>query len=984
MAGRKINWRVCVRATGDEYDAKGREALTELHHLGFDEVTSVRTTRIYEFCGSLSREQIAVLCDRLFVDPAIESASVEAVIDWPESNAPMVEVHFQPGVMDPVALSALQAANDLLLADGAASDRPIELIQTAWRYEIAGATRLSRIEAMAQSALANACVERVFVKAFDRCDVLPTDFAIPPVVDFELVTVELDGKDDDALTAISKQGRLFLSTQEMQAIQQHFQKLGRNPTDIELETIAQTWSEHCVHKTLKSAVDYKGRAFGAESTSDDNVEQRYDNLLVDTIARATRELNRDWCLSVFVDNAGVVAFDDDNGIAFKVETHNHPSAIEPYGGAATGVGGCVRDILGCGLGAKPIANTDVFCVAQPDWDSNRLPNGVLHPRRILRGIISGVRDYGNRMGIPTVAGSLHFDERYLANPLVFVGSVGIIPRKHIAKAPQAGDRVVVVGGRTGRDGIGGATFSSGELTDSHADEFAHAVQIGNAIEEKKVQDALLRARDHESGCLYSAVTDCGAGGLSSAVGEMAEHLGATVQLENVPLKYSGLRYNEIWLSEAQERMVLSVPPAKMDALREVFERESVEVADIGEFNDSGTLELRFNDEQVGRLDLDFMHNGVPKTTRVARWHGPPEGVAPANPTPITPQNAEEIMLSKLASINSCSREPIFRQYDFEVQGGSVIKPTVGVGEGPSDAAVITPRLDSNRGVAIGMGLCSDRVEPDPYWMAVRSIDEAIRNLVCVGADPSRIAILDNFCWGGCADETAMGALVRACQGCHDAALAYKTPFISGKDSLNNQFSLSPEDAERLNLPKTIAIPPTLLVSGIGHIEDVRKCVTSDLKRADEYIVAVVFDWEAPDLEKFAKIHAAVANMIRQGEVLACHDFGEDGIACALAEMCIGGNRGADLRLQDQFMETLNPLFGGKHTGYVMQIREPINPANMDAVEELTSTVDLWGRPHDKRLRLEMYGDTLFDVEIATLKHLWRNGLRRDLGGRVDG
>ncbi|GJM25181.1 MAG: phosphoribosylformylglycinamidine synthase subunit PurL [Phycisphaerae bacterium] len=983
MAGRKINWRICVRATGEEYDAKGRATLSELHHTGFTEITSVRTTRIYELCGSLSREQIQVLCDRLLVDPAIEFGSIESVIDWPDSNTAQVEVHCQPGVMDPVALSAIDAANDLLYANDPTVNKPVESIQTAWQYEIAGVDCIDRIEAMAESVLANDCVERVFIKALDRCDALPTEFAIAPVADFNLLTVDLAGKDEDALIRISKQGRLFLNALEMKAIQQHYHLLDRNPTDIELETIAQTWSEHCVHKTLKSAVQYRGRPFGNESRESIECERSYDNLLVDTIVKATRDLDCDWCLSVFEDNAGVVAFDDDNGIAFKVETHNHPSAIEPYGGAATGVGGCVRDILGCGLGAKPIANTDVFCVAEPGWDSARLPAGVLHPRRILRGIIGGVRDYGNRMGIPTVAGGLRFDERYLTNPLVFVGSVGIIPRKHIAKAPKPGDRIVVAGGRTGRDGIGGATFSSGELTDTHADEFAHAVQIGNAIEEKKVLDALLRARDHESGCLYSAVTDCGAGGLSSAVGEMAEHLGATVQLENVPLKYSGLRYNEIWLSEAQERMVFSVPPDKLETLRAVFEREGVEVADIGEFNDSGTLELHFNDEQVGRLDLDFMHNGIPPLTRAAIWNGPPENIAPANPTSITPQNAEEIMLAKLASIDSCSREPIFRQYDFEVQGGSVIKPLVGVGEGPSDAAVITPRLDSNRGVAIGMGMCSDRVEPDPYWMAIRSIDEAIRNLVCVGADPSRIAILDNFCWGGCADEEAMGALVRACQGCHDAALAYKTPFISGKDSLNNQFSLSPDDAARLKLPKTIAIPPTLLISGIGHVEDVRRCVTSDLKREEGHFVAVVFDWDSPDLERFAKIHAAIADLIRQGDVLACHDFGDEGIACALAEMCIGGKVGADLFLQDICKDTMAHLFGEHHTGYVLQTR---TSAESDPILDLTWSLDLWGGLDENRFRLDnrVLDGILFDVQLTDLDRAWRSGLARDLGERADG
>jgi phosphoribosylformylglycinamidine synthase len=341
---------------------------------------------------------------------------------------------------------------------------------------------------------------------------------------------------------------------EMRGVQNHYRDLGRDPTDLELEMLAQTWSEHCVHKTLKSAVRYAGAPLPdpdpAKRQASGEVVVEYENLLRDTIARATNELiesgKTSWCLSVFKDNAGVIEFDRDYAVAFKVETHNHPSAIEPYGGSATGIGGDIRDVMGVGLGAKPIANTDVFCVGQPDFPMDTLPKGVLHPRRVLKGIVSGVRDYGNRMGIPTVNGAVVFDDRYLGNVLVFCGCVGLMPNWTIEKDPQPGDLVVVLGGRTGRDGIHGATFSSAELTDTHADEFSHAVQIGNAITEKQVLDAMLRMRKNSQpgSCLYTATTDCGAGGLSSAVGEMAEKLGADVELDNVPLKYAGLRYDD--------------------------------------------------------------------------------------------------------------------------------------------------------------------------------------------------------------------------------------------------------------------------------------------------------------------------------------------------------------------------------------------------------------------------------------------------------
>jgi len=392
----------------------------------------------------------------------------------------------------------------------------------------------------------------------------------------------------------------------MRAIQSEFRRLGREPRDIELETLAQTWSEHCVHKTLKSTITYREQASGTgHRASVINWTNRpghtinadgsitIHNLLKSTVAAATFELiadGVDWTLSVFKDNSGVIKFDETTAVCVKVETHNHPSAIEPYGGAATGVGGCIRDVIGTGLGAKPIANTDIFCVAMPDMPAENVPNGCLHPRRVLTRVIDGVRDYGNRMGIPTVNGTVFFDDRYIGNPLVFCGCVGHMPNWAVKGKVHAGDRIVALGGRTGRDGIHGATFSSAELTDTHADEFSHAVQIGNAITEKRTLDAILRARGNSpTECLYHGLTDCGAGGFSSAVGEMGGEIGAEVHLERAPLKYDGLRYDEIWISESQERMVLAVPPENMAALKKICDEEGVELADLGHFGQVGAV-----------------------------------------------------------------------------------------------------------------------------------------------------------------------------------------------------------------------------------------------------------------------------------------------------------------------------------------------------------------------------------------------------------
>ncbi|MBY0457460.1 MAG: phosphoribosylformylglycinamidine synthase, partial [Gemmataceae bacterium] len=558
----------------------------------------------------------------------------------------------------------------------------------------------------------------------------------------------------------------------------------------------------------------------------------YQNLLKETVFGATQTIRQklgedDWCASVFADNAGVVRFDDNFCLAIKVETHNHPSAIEPYGGANTGLGGVIRDLLGTGLGAKPICNTDVFCFAPPDYPPDQLPQGVLHPRRVMHGVVAGVRDYGNRMGIPTVNGAILFDERYLANPLVFCGTVGLIPHDKVVKKVSAGDLVVAVGGRTGRDGIHGATFSSLELTHESETVSGGAVQIGNAITEKKMQDVILQARDRG---LFSAITDCGAGGFSSAVGEMGAELGAYVELDKAPLKYEGLSYTEIWISESQERMVLSVPADKWPELQALCASEDVEAAVLGKFSGTGRLVLTYKGETVADLDMHFLHNGRPTVVKSAEWE-PPVFAMGAPAAVMEPKPAQDVLLAILSHHSVCSKESVIRQYDHEVQGGSVVKPLVGVtNDGPSDASVVMPVLGSWTGAAVGCGINPRFADLDPYWSAACAIDEAVRNVVAVGADPQRVAILDNFCWGNIHDPKVLGALVRTAEACRDVAVAFGTPFVSGKDSLNNTYA--GRDGSRLN------IPHTLLVTALGLVADVRRCVTMDFKEAGNAIYLV--------------------------------------------------------------------------------------------------------------------------------------------------
>jgi phosphoribosylformylglycinamidine synthase len=759
---------------------------------------------------------------------------------------------------------------------------------------------------------------------------------------FELANMPIRDLGPEQLEQLSRERTLSLTLVEMQTIQRHYRELGHEPTDIELETIAQTWSEHCSHKTLTGRVTY----------TDENGTRQFNNLLKETIFGATERIRKelgqdDWCVSVFLDNAGVVKFDDEHHVAFKVETHNRPSAIEPYGGANTGIGGVIRDVLGTGLGARPVANTDVFCFAPPDIPADALPPGVLHPRRVMRGVVSGVRDYGNRMGIPTVNGAIYFDPRYVGNPLVFCGNVGLLPAGRAFKAAQPGDLIVAVGGRTGRDGIHGATFSSAELTHESEKVSGGAVQIGNAITEKMVLDVLLAARDEG---LYTAVTDCGAGGFSSAVGEMGAEIGAEVWLDKAPLKYEGLSYTEIWISEAQERMVLAVPEDKWSRLAELCQSEGVEAVVIGRFVPTGKLELKYHGTRVGQLDMKFLHGGRPKVERQATYA--PTASTPHSAIRTLHSNANETLLKLLASLNIASKEWVIRQYDHEVQGGSVIKPLTGIAnDGPSDAAVLRPILSSRRGLVIACGMNPRYGDIDPYHMAACAIDEAVRNCVAVGADPSRIAILDNFCWGYTDRPETLGALVRAALACYDVAVAFGTPFISGKDSLNNEFSYSSphapreelREAERGGQRRTIQIPHTLLISALGQVPDIGHCVTMDFKAAGNLIFQVGLtknelsgshweavsagEWEAsvsrwvgdanshrdaigvlthparltvpqvdPPLAKrtFAAVHEAIGH----GLIRACHDMSEGGLAVALAEMAFAGGLGAHIRLAE--------------------------------------------------------------------------------------
>ncbi|MFA5005739.1 MAG: phosphoribosylformylglycinamidine synthase subunit PurS, partial [Candidatus Omnitrophota bacterium] len=549
------------------FDAVGSGVKKDILDLGIASVKDVDFMQVYTLGGALTFDQAHRICAELLTDPVSQEYNIVSgrELSAQPKGACVVEIAYNPGVMDPSEQSVLKGIADLGI-------KSVESVKTARKYILHGKITAAQLSTISQKLLYNKLIQHIVKPSASQNIDSQAGYIFQPM------TVELLNASDKKLLAISKRGQLFLNINEMRQIQGYFKKLKRNPTDCELETVAQTWSEHCHHKTFRGNIEYRERllVLGSRLSPAPSTKHRtpriINNLLKSTIMKVTQELNKPWCVSVFKDNSGVIKFDDKYNICFKVETHNHPSALEPFGGANTGIGGVIRDPMGTGLGAKPILNSDVFCFAPPDMAFNKVPTGSLHPKRVMKGVVSGVRDYGNKMGIPTVNGAVLFHNDFVGNPLVYCGTVGIMPKDKSFKKTNIGDLVVVVGGATGRDGIHGATFSSGELTHQSETISSGAVQIGNPIQEKKMLDTILQARDKN---LYSAITDCGAGGLSSAVGEMAEELGAKVYLDQVPLKYSGLSYMEIWISESQERMVLSVPKENIQELVALFESENV-------------------------------------------------------------------------------------------------------------------------------------------------------------------------------------------------------------------------------------------------------------------------------------------------------------------------------------------------------------------------------------------------------------------------
>ena len=778
---------------------------------------------------------------------------------------------------------------------------------------------------------------------------------------FELFDVNLSDAKDKKLQQISRELGIGLNLDEMKAVQIYFFRKKRNPTDVELQTIGQTWSEHCYHKTFKGdIVTPKGEI---------------KSLFKTYIARAAAELNPPWCISVFEDNAGLIEFEGSYAVAAKVETHNHPSAIEPFGGAATGTGGVIRDILG--VWADPIACTDVLGFGPLDYDYKKLPSGTKHPKYIFKGVVAGIGHYGNNMGIPTVNGAICFDESYVGNVVVYCGCVGILLVNKFVRDTKPGDVALLVGGKTGRDGIHGVTFASAELTRESEEVSRPAVQIANPIEEEKLKRAIIRTRDEELG---SAITDLGGGGISCATGEMAHrsNCGVHIELEKVPLKYKGMAPWEIYISESQERMLLSVPRKNLQRVLEIFENEDVGAIPIGSFTDDNVLAVDYMGHRVAEIDLDFMF-GPPKVIRNAKWEEPKY----EEPSFQEPADLTDDVFSLLSSPNITSKESVVRTYDHEVKGNTVLKPMHGRYGGPNDAAVIKPLSGSWKGLVISCGINPNYGRIDPYWMAASSIDEAIRNNTAVGG--RRIALLDNFTWGNPEKIDRLGSLVRACQACYDFAKGFQTPFISGKDSLYNESSLGP-------------VTPTLLITAIGVTPDVRKTISVDVKQPGSlvYIVSQTYQelggsqyYQLKGLtgrtvpkvrvNRAKKTVDSIVKAIDSGCIRSCHDLSEGGLAVAAAEMALSGGYGMNLRLEDvprarRMSRNDFLLFSESNSRFLVEVPER-HKEDFEALMKGNVYAAIGRVRKDNYLSFHgLNGEKIVDASLPELRNCWKSGL----------
>lgn len=932
-------------------DPRGRGVLREIQRiLQLPRIADVRAVKVYRLEG------VTLAATRHFAGQVLSESVDQRFVVGMSMNLGarrVAEAAYKPGVMNPEAANILKVAEALGV--------PLVAADSSWEYHFFGRPSKCNIDDVVKRLLVNSTVQTL-VTTSPRTLIIGSTAGRVTIVPIRHLT-------GDELVSLSKRRELHLNQEEMLVIQQHFRMLGRDPTDGELETLAQTWSEHCCHKTFNARLMVNGKWKSSLMARLKAVSRRYDRLVA----------------TAFADNAGGIKLYEGYVALGKVETHNAPSAIEPFGGSQTGVGGVLRDILGTGQGAIILLSTDMFCFAPLDLPLDDVPYGCLHPDYLFRHVVRGVGSYGNCVGVPTANGSVHFHRDFRAKPSVIVGAYGLIKKRMCRKGvPKVGDAIIAIGGRTGRDGIHGATFSSGAMTDRTITVNSTAVQIGNALEEKRMIEATLACNRRG---YIRAITDCGAGGFSSAIGEMGSKLGVRVYLERAPLKYPGLSPWEIWISEAQERMVMAVAPNHVEGVLNICRLLNVEATVLGEFTGTERLVVTYDDQTVCDMDMEFLHHGLPQRVMKACWKKPVL-TEPAIPAPRGESDWLERIQIIMAHGNVCSKRPIVETYDHGVQRRVVLSPFTGPHfDGPNDAVVLTPLRDKPYGMIVSHGLNPVLNTIDPYWGTLWALVEALANLVAVGGDYRQCGLIDNFIWPT-PTEQSLGALDRSVDALCRGLIAFMLSLFSGKDSMGGTFRS--EDGSVV-----IEIPPVVCISALGRVPDIHKTITADFKQVGSHIVlvgqpntamggSVYYDnfghlgSRVPrmNLELLPRLFRQVHRRIVSGDIISCHDVSEGGTAATLIEQCIGGDVGATVNLRrigQRSNERLDYLFFNEKAGmFVCEVPQERMRNNLfrgipwQVIGHTTSKPIVCGTT-DRRV--------LFEASVTALRDAWQRPIK---------
>jgi len=962
---------------------------------------NIKVTKLYNIDYDIDKISIEQYADNCLKNPVTEVVTLDKILEDSQFNS-LISVAQLPGVTDDEGVSAQMAMADYFNIE---LDINHQHIFTQDIYYIENKLSKEELMEIAKAFLGNPLINKIQVFSKDSTGFSFNNY-IPKVkmhIDNTIEVINLQKLTDEELLKLSNDKILALNLEEMKKIRDHFQKedvkfiriekaLPEHPTDVELEVFAQTWSEHCKHKEFNAEIKYENKETGEKKTIN-SLFKTYIKGSTDVIQDHLKANDNHWLIKVFTDNAGTVRATKDKLFVWKVETHNSPSALDPYGGAITGILGVNRDIMGTGIGgAELLFNTNVLCFGPPDYQK-KLLKGQLHPKRIMDGVVEGIEDGGNKSGIPTINGSIVFDDRFAGKPLVFCGSGGIMPDNYLGrdswtKPIDSGDRIVMAGGRVGKDGIHGATFSSTEINEKSP---MSAVQIGSPITQKKLADFMIIAA--KKGLIKSS-TDNGAGGLSSSVGELAEiSNGAVVFLDKIPLKYTGLRPWEIFVSESQERMTLVVEPKYEDDLFDLAKQMEVEVTDIGYFTETGFLDVRYNEKIVNYLDLDFLHNGVPQKKMIAEW------VAPklAEPQSINIQDYNEVLLDLISSLNIRSRESVIRKYDHEVKGKSIIKPLMGKeGTSPQDAAVMRLEHDTFEGIAVSNGIMPKFGDIDAYEMSCGAFDEAVRQIIAIGGSLPNTKKDDDIFWtvndnfsvpdslydpvNNPDGKEKLAKLVQMCEALYDMSTFYDIPMTSGKDSMKNDFK---RDGIK------ISVPPTIVYSMASKIRNIRKTVTSDFKAEGDLIYQLgttynelggsdfykLFDELGANVPKVRKekakdLYLKMMTANEQNIIESAHDISDGGMLIALSESLIGTEFGAEITIDNLGdLSTEAKLFAESHSRFVVSIR----PEDKNIFENIFGgqAYFLGIVNDDKQLLVSENNNEIINISIEEVEEDWK-------------